>query len=122
MYIIILQLISRFFTFFSTTFFFTGGAFLLRFLKRTLGPLIGYIASMFGMTAVVLLGLKAVMQSLKDFFLTVTGAVSFDVLSLLGMMNIDIAFTMVVSSATIKFVMAGWKKDLSIRRSSDFIT
>jgi len=63
-----------------------------------------------GFGLVTTYGIYRLFDQLQDYFQAQLNGMPSDVLALLGLMRVDICFTMILSAAAAKQVFAGWNK------------
>lgn len=91
--------------------FMTGGFLGWTFIGFSiLAPLIKKILYLIGFTTVTVYGLHAAFDEYKSVLVEQIGQLPVDVASMLGLMKIDIAFTMVISAIVLKSIIRGWDK------------
>lgn len=61
-----------------------------------------------GMTAVTTTGVYTLLTAIQTQFVNQLSGLPIQVIAMLGLMKVDIAFTMILSAVTAKFVMQGW--------------
>lgn len=87
-----------------------GGRFLQALffmLASLLQPFIGKILALLGLTTVTIVGLKAITQSMTSYLNNTVSDLSSDVLAIMGIMQLDVAFSLIMSAGIIKFTILG---------------
>jgi len=81
-------------------------------------PLVKKVLLALGIGAVTYSGLYYLINQLTNLFQQQLAGMPVDALAILGMMKIDIAFTMIISAITAKAILSGWSKSNDQKTSS----
>lgn len=73
-----------------------------------LAPLIKKIIALIGFTTITLIGINTVTDAIVTYLLTRVGSLPSDVFSMMGIMQLDVAISLIVSVGAIKQIMKGW--------------
>ena len=87
------------------------------FLFTVAAPLIRHILKALGIGAVTYTGLTIAIDQLESMFLSSINGLAADVVGILGIMQIDVAFNMIVSSVIAKAILDGLNSTTGSKKS-----
>ncbi len=79
-------------------------------LSTLLVPFLSKILAFLGLTTFTLYGLQAVQDVLKDNFLSSFDSLPADVLAIVGIMKLDVAFSLISSAVVVRRVLGGFSR------------
>jgi hypothetical protein len=82
----------------------------LNLVVSLLVPFISKAASVLGLTTVTLYGIHALEVALSDNVLAYFDSLPADVLAMVGIVKLDIAFSLISSAVVVKHTLDGWKE------------
>lgn len=78
------------------------------FLGSVIVPIVKKIFVLLGFTFVIYTGLRGIYAQLESLITSQLGTLPSDVISILGIMQIDTAFSLIFSAALTKLTLQGW--------------
>jgi len=90
------------------------------FLGFVVVPLIKKLMIFFGLSFVVFAGMKQLFSQIESLMLAELGSLPSDVLSIMGIMNLDTAFSMILSAIGTRLILSGWSSTSDTKKSLYF--
>lgn len=81
-----------------------------------LGPLVKMVMRMIGFGFVTYFGINLIIDQAKDYIISQTGSAGPVVLSILGLMKVDVCINIMLAAVTTRFILSGLNKATDRKR------
>lgn len=90
---------------------------IFQLLVLIIGPLIRLALRMIGFGFVTYFGINLIIDQAKTYIITQIGGSGATILSILGLMKVDVAINIMLAAVTTRFILAGFNKATDSKRS-----
>ena len=84
--------------------------YLAQFLLMVAGPLVSYVLRFIGFGFVSYVGIGLIINQAKDHIISQSGTLAPAILSIMGIMKIDMAINIILAAVTTRFILSGMDK------------
>lgn len=91
---------------------------LLHFLMLILGPMVMMVLRTIGFGFVTYVGINLIIDQARSYIITSIGSVGSNILSILGLMKVDVAINIMLAAVTTRFILSGLNKATDSKRRS----